>query len=120
MINTNQISVFILEVIKKTRQGKIVWEAIKPTIDRLDEPIVNFIYNSKIGGKSFSVYKFRTKYYHDEYDWEWTERIKFDMVNEDGMILYEFPYEYSLFDLYSAIQEQNSGISEVLNSMLEF
>lgn len=119
-MNSNQISSFILEVIKKTRQGKINWEACKPSeIDKIEETIISFVYKASIAEKLFWVYKYKTKYYHDEYEWEWTERIKFEMIDEDEMILFEFPYEYSLFDLYSTIQEQSSGISDVFNSLFE-
>lgn len=120
MINENKISVFILELIKKTMQDKIVWETIKPqTIDATyDENIVNFIYNTKIGEKYFWLYKYKAKYFRDEYDWDWTERIKFEMIDETYNSLYEFPYDYSLVDLYNAIREKTSGISELLDDLL--
>ncbi|MGA9638715.1 hypothetical protein [Flavobacterium sp.] len=101
-------------------QDKIVWETIKPqTIDATyDENIVNFIYNTKIGDKYFWLYKYKAKYFRDEYDWDWTEKIKFEMIDETYNSLYEFPYDYSLVDLYNAIREKTSGISELLDDLL--
>lgn len=118
MINENKISVFILELIKKTRQEKIHWYIIRHEIIDTDKPIVNLVYQTNIKDKNFRIYKYKTKSYQDEFEWEWIERIRLELVDDENNSLYEFPYDYSLMDLYEAIREKTSKISEILDDIL--
>ena len=118
----NNISLFILELIKKTMQGKIEWQMIEPggvSNKIYDDNIIGFIYRTEIMDKHFWLYKYKAKYYRDEYDWDWVEKIKLELIDSNGNSLYEFKYEYSLFDLYNAIREKTSGISSILDDLLK-
>ena len=120
MTDDNKISLFILEFIKKTKKKSIEWSESKysPTLPDGNERLVDLSYSSVINEKVFRLYKYNIKTYRDEFDWDWSERIRLELTDGYGNTTFEFPYEYSLHDLYNSVRENNSGINDFINDFL--
>ncbi len=114
MMDENKISKFILELIKKTKMKEIIWNISDrvPIFPDGGERHIDLVYISDLNGKKFRIYKYQVKLFRDEYEYEWTERIKFETVDNHFNVIYEVPYQYSLFNLYEAVREQTSGIED--------
>ncbi|KAB7528110.1 hypothetical protein F8C76_09525 [Flagellimonas olearia] len=121
MIDGNKISRFILELIKKTKKNEVEWDEadFSPTIPDGNERLVDLAYSSNINDKNFRIYKYNIKHYRDEYEWDWSERIRLELTDNYGNTIYEFPYEYSLYDLYNAVRESTSGINDFIDDFLK-
>ena len=121
MIEDNKISRFILELIKKTKKNVVQWNEshYSPTLPDGSERLVDLAYSCEIGDKNFRLFKYNIKHYRDEYEWDWSERIKLELIDNQGNSIYEFPYEYSLYDLYNAVRESTSGIDEFIDEFLK-
>lgn len=120
MKEENKLSLFILELIKKTKQKTVNWEESYhlPTLPDGSERLVDLSYSSEINEKNFRIYKYNIKHYRDEYEWDWTERIRLELIDNDGNSIFEFPFEYSLYDLYDAVRETTSGIEDFIDDFL--
>jgi len=121
MIPKNKISLFILELIKMTKKGQISWQESfhTPILPDGIERLVDLAYSTTIKEKSFRLYKYNTKHFTDEYEYYWSERIRFELIDNDGNSTFEFPYEYSLNDLYDAVRESSSGINEFIDDFFK-
>lgn len=121
MIEENKISRFILELIKKTKKNEVEWDEAdsSPTIPDGSERLVDLAYSANINDKNFRIYKYNIKHYRDEYEWDWSERIRLELTDNFGNTIYEFPYEYSLYDLYNAVRESTSGINDFIDDFLK-
>lgn len=117
----NKISLFILELIKMTKKGQIDWKEsfYSPKLPDGFERLMDLSYSATINQKEFRLYKYNIKHYTDEYEWDWSERIRLELVDNQGNSTYEFPYEYSLYDLYEAVREKTSGISDFIDDFLK-
>jgi len=120
MTSESKISKLILGLIEKTRRNEIKWEKAKLTsnMNEFDEPIVDLLYKISIENAIFRIYKYKTKSYRDEYEWEWVDRVKLELIDDDENTLYEFPYDYSLVNLYDAVREQTSGINDIIDKII--
>jgi hypothetical protein len=121
MIGENKISKFIFTLIKKTKKDEVEWE-ISNLISKMtefEEALIDLVYQLTIDDKCFRIFKYKAKSYRDEYDWEWVDKIKFELVDKKGNSLYEFPYDYSFFDLYNAVREQTSGIGDIIDDIFK-
>lgn len=116
----NKISLFILEVIKMTKKGEIRWhEALHaPKIPDGFEKLIDLAYSATISEKNFRLYKYYVRHYTDVDEWDWNERIRLELIDNYGNSTYEFPYEYSLHDLYEAVREYSSGINDFIDGFL--
>ena len=120
MINENKISRFILELIKKTKKGIVEWEQYEysPHSEDSNEKLIDYVYFSQIKDKKFRIFKYKIKTYTEEYEWDWSERIKLAVIDDEGNVIYDFPYEYSLHNLYDSVREKTSGISDFIDDFL--
>lgn len=120
-MDENKISKFILELIKRTKKKEINWKTSNriPSFPDGAERHIDLVYISDISGKIFRIYKYQIKFFRDEYDYEWVERIRLETVNENYEVIYEIPYQYSLFNLYETVREQTSGIEDLIDNFLK-
>jgi len=120
-MDENKVSKFILELIKRTKMKDVIWS----TSDRVPifpdggERYTDLVYTSELNGKIFRIYKYQIKVFRDEYEYEWSERIKFENVDSLFNVVYEIPYQYSLFNLYETVREQTSGIEDLIDDFLK-
>lgn len=120
-MDANKISKFILELIKKTKKKEITWEVSDriPSFPDGGERHIDLVYVAQINDRNFRIYKYQVKHYKDEHEYEWGERIKLETIDGHYNVIYEIPYQYSLFNLYEAVREQTSGIEELIDEFLK-
>jgi hypothetical protein len=55
----------------------------------------------------------------DEDQWDWIERVKLEVIDAEGLSLYEFSYDFSLSKLFSAVRKASSGIDDIMKEYLK-
>ncbi len=116
----DKVSKFILELIKKTKKKDLIWvtSTRTPSFPDGGERHVDLVYETTISDKKFRIYKYQIKLFRDEYEYEWSERIKLEAIDGGYNVIYEVPYQYSLFNLYETVREQTSGIEDLIDTLL--
>jgi hypothetical protein len=76
-MNTDKISSLIVQVIHKTVKGSIDWDVSEPPRYFEDgvEDIIPLIYTTSYKGKKLAVFLRRFKYFTDEDEFHWSEKV---------------------------------------------
>lgn len=116
---TNREERFISKLIKDTQNGEIEWETDDTRITLpSSERRVSKIYRTEINGKNLRLYEYNIKYFRDEDEWDWVERVRLEIIDEENDSIFEFGYDYSLYKLYYAIRKASSGADEFMKEFL--
>lgn len=119
-MKSEKVSQFVIKLIKLTRSGELTWESFSSTDTELPngEVVLDKVYSAKIGGKTFHLYRYKFKFYRDEYDFEWVPRIRLELMDDNGKTDYEFEYDNSMNDLYDIVREQTSNVADIVDVLL--
>lgn len=111
---------FVVKLIKLTRSNDITWNSFAPKDEELlsGEIVLDKIYETSINFKSFRLYRYKLKLYIDEYNFEWDQRIRLELLDAFGNTDYEFDYDNSLDDLYEIVREQTSNVINIIDDIL--
>ncbi len=113
---------FILKLIKDTKKGEINWESTSNSslsnLPSTEKP-VSKVYTSVISKKTLRIYEFQVKSYTDEDEWDWIQRVRLEIIDENSDTIYEYNYDYSLYKLFKAVREMNSGVDDFMKDFLE-
>lgn len=112
---------FISKLIKDTINGQVKWtdQQNKSLALPSNERAISKLYTAEVTDRKFRVYEYQTKYYRDEDEWDWVERIRFELIDNNGDTLFDFEYDYSLYKLFNAIRQSNSGINDLMKQFLD-
>lgn len=119
-MKNDKLSQFILKLIKLTKIGEVAWSSSNPTDDELPsgEFILDKVYETNFNDRDLRLYRYKYKYYKDEYDIEWLQRIRLELLDDKGNVDYEFEYMNSMSDLYDIVREQTSNVIDFIDDVL--
>lgn len=112
---------FISKLIKDTKKGDITWEDLPNRVLNLpsNERAIGKVYKTSINDQNLRIYEYQIKHYQDEYSWDWVERLRLELIDNDDDTLFEFSEDYSLFKLYNAVRKANSNVDEIMKDFLK-
>lgn len=116
----DRIYQFIVNLIKLTKGKEIKWSSEVPA-DReliMYEKIVDKIYMVTVDQAYFRLYKIKYQSFMNEYESMWLEKIKFELIDVEGNVEFEFEYDNSFNDLYEIVREQSSKINTIIENIL--
>lgn len=119
-LSSNREERFVSKLIQDTKKGELEWTDESNNVLTLpsDERPISKVYTTEIAGKIIRLYEYQIKHYTDEYEYDWVERIKLELIDKDGATLFEFGYDYSLYKLFNAVRKLNSGIDDLMKGFL--
>lgn len=119
-MRSDKLSQFIIKLIKLTKSNELTWESISPRDPELPngEVILDKLYETTVNDRDFRLYRYKYKYYRDEYDFEWSQRIRLELLDNEGNTDFEFEYQNSMNDLYDIVREQTSNVSDFIDDVL--
>lgn len=119
-MKSEKVSQFVIKLIKLTRSGELTWRSFANDTEELPngEFVVDKIYEATISGKKFHLYRYKFKFFRDEFDFEWAQRIRLELMDSGGNTDYEFEYDNSMNDLYDIVREQTSNVTDVVDDIL--
>lgn len=118
--DSNRKERFIAKLIKDTKLGKVTWdiEAKGKLALPGDERLVSKVYVTNIKDKNLRLYQYQIKHYTDEFEWDWVDRVKLEIFDDDGDTLFEYGYDFSFFKLLNAIRAANTKVDEFMKDFL--
>ena len=120
MITELQKIKFILELIRRTAKDEVVWE-ITSSPTGLSPIIVDLSYITVFKDRTFRIFKYKSNYKNSDtniFDGK-HGNVRLELIDENNNARYEFPYDYSLITLYDLIQEKNSDIMGLFETILQ-
>lgn len=119
-MKNEKFSQFVIKLIKMTRGGELEWRSLSVQDDELPsgEFILDKIYQATINSRQFNLYRYKYKFFRDEFDFEWATRIRLELLDNAGYTDYEFEYNNSFDDLYDIVREQTSNVVDVIDDIL--
>lgn len=111
---------FVSKLIKDTKNTTVTWEDFpnnKLELPSSERPISK-IYTTEVNDKMLRIYEYQFKHYTDEDEWDWIERVRLELIDEDQATLFEFNYDYSLYKLFNAVRKANSGVDDFMKEFL--
>lgn len=118
--NSNREERFVSKLIQDTKRGDVEWtdETNNKLVLPSSERAISKVYTTQINGKNFRIYELQEKHYKDEVDWDWVERVRLELFDDDGASLFEFVYDYSLYKLFNAVRKANANIDDFMKGFL--
>jgi len=119
-MKNDKLSQFIIKLIKLTKGGELIWTSFSPRFEELPngEIIIDKIYEARLNERDFHLYRYKYKYYTDESEYEWSQRIRLELLDIIGNTDYEFEYHNSMDDLYDIVREQTSNVIDFIDDIL--
>ena len=119
-INSNREERFISKLIQDTKKKEIEWidEPNNKLILPSSERPVSKVYRTEINGKNIRIYEYQIKHYTDEFDYEWIERVRLELFDDDGASLLEFSYDFALYKLLNAVRKANTDVDDFMKGFL--
>lgn len=111
---------FVSKLIKDTKNETILWEDIpnnKLELPSSERPISK-VYTTEVNNKRLRIYEYQFKHYTDEDEWDWIERVRLELIDEEHATLFNFNYDYSLYKLFNAVRKANSGVDDFMKEFL--
>ena len=117
----DKITQLVLKLIKLTKNGEVKWRNFIPAETELpnEEIILDKIYESVINEKRFQLYRYKAKYFIDEYEYQWVQRIRLELIDDKGETDFVFKFENSMNDLYDIVREQSSNVNQLIDDILQ-
>lgn len=112
----------IILLTRETFSGHVTWKGSKVP-DGLSRGTENFypLYlQTEYKGSTIGLFQRRYKHFYDEFEFYWCEEVGMCVVGDFESILWEFNERSSaLINLFEAAREQASGISNLLDNLLD-
>lgn len=122
-MNTDSKTTLLLtKLIRETSSGKVRWEVrdAPKSLNQATEQVVPLYLQTEYKGKILGLYEVRSKYFHDEDVFSWSEGIGFCIVDDQQRVIWESTqYSPALKDLFDTAREQASGINGILDDLLD-
>lgn len=110
----------VSRLVRKTELGEVKWKAVPDAAGfcTASSDIVGVPYRAVVLDKTFFVYQYEYRYYHDVDEWSPAQNVAIELVNSRYDLEFRLPEVPSRWALLEAIREQASGASEFLDSFL--
>jgi len=106
---------------ERTARGTIHWEPV-PHARRqctAGDSVVGVPYTGSVLGRTFLVYEFEYRSYHDEDSYSIATDVSIEVVNNELELEFRLPKTLSRWKLLEAIRERASGAIEFLDEFLK-
>lgn len=120
-MNQDKVTKLVLTLNKSTKFKNMMWIAYSTPSYFLEgtDDVISVLYLSEYKEKEFALYVRKYKYYYDEHEYVWAQRICLAVINDGKNIIWETDKpEQPLSDLYATVTEQASGIDDLLDDLL--
>ncbi len=108
------------KLIELTQHNQIIWQsASPPDYMRGADSRVDLVYLTRYLGQIIRLYKKHYKYYIDESQFVWDERIYFEFIDENGSTLWEFPQTPNAYELLKSVMYRNSQVGSFYNELFK-
>lgn len=117
----NKTAQLLTKLIRETSKGGINWDVKIPprSLREATEKVVPLYLQAEYKEKILGIYEVRTKTYHDEQEFHWSDGIGFCIVDDQGRVIWELnQYSNLLEDLFNTAREQASGIGDIFDDLL--
>jgi hypothetical protein len=116
----DKVTQFVLKLIKLTKNKEITWKGFIPLDTDLpnEEVILDKIYKTTVSDKQLHLYRYKFKYFIDEYEYQWVQKVRLELIDSKGETDYVFKYENSMNDLYDIVREQASNVNQLIDDIL--
>jgi hypothetical protein len=110
---------FVNKLLKWTQGGKISWD-INDYRFHLggDERVVGKSYISHVEDEIVRIYSYDTKIYSDVDEYVWDNRLRLEIIDNDGRSKWEFQSNLSFSDLYRSVQFKAEGVGTFIEKFL--
>ena len=112
---------FVFKLNKETKEDKILWritDFTKPALIGTEE-LMDAIYVTNVLKKNIRLFRLKIRYFTDEYEYEWAESFRLELVDDNGNSLYKFPDDSAISDLYDTVKYKTSNIADLFNDFLK-
>lgn len=119
-MKNEKVTQLVLRLIKLTSHNEIKWEPSNVYSPELPngEIVLDKMYTTHLTNGRFRIYRYKFKVWVDEDRFEWSQRIRLELIDKGNFTEYEFVYENSMNDLYDIVREQASNVSSILDEIL--
>lgn len=116
-MNTRKI---IIKLNRDTKEDKIKWTVNreKPSSLSGSEILSDNVYVCKVLDKNFRLFRYQSKYYHDEDAYEWTDSYRLEFFDTWGNAEWAFPDDRAIYDLYETVRFKTSNIEGFMDKFL--
>lgn len=117
-----KIEKLAVKLTKETYSDSITWSNEKPPagLTKGTDDIFPIYLECEYKGIDIGLYTRRYKYYHDEFEYSWSEDVGICVTGDHGQILWEYEERSpAVINLFEAAKEQASGINDILNDLLD-
>lgn len=120
MIPQNKVNAFLQKVINETKAGKLNWNLEDNDRNEFegDEESVGYPCVARLPPNYLRVAQVRYKYWTDEDRWSWESKIALDFVDATGKLLWRFPSNPLIVDIYERARYASSDVSSAIDSFL--
>lgn len=112
---------FVFKLNRETKEDKIVWnitEFSKPSLIGT-EAIMDSVYVTNVLNNNIRLFRLKIKYFTEDYDYEWAESFRLELIDDNGNSLYKIPDDPAISDLYDTVKFKTSKISDLFNDFLK-
>lgn len=121
-MKNEKLTQFIIKLIKLTRSEELTWTPYIPKDKELPGGgvILDKGYETTISDRNIVLYRYKYKYYTDEFNFDWFTKINLELQDSDGHTDYVFDFNNSMNDLYDIVREQTSEVLDIIDEFLGF
>lgn len=106
------------KLIELTQHNSISWQVNEPSADMTNGDLrTELTYVTTYLNKKLRVYKQSYKHFMDEISFCWSNRVVFEMIDNNENSLWTFPQTNNTWDLLNAVQYSNSKVGDFYKDM---
>lgn len=113
----------ILVLTKESYSGVVEWDVTEaPTsLTKGTDGIYPLFLETKFKGTDIGLFQVRSRYYHDETEFSWTEEVGMCLLGRNREVIWNYTSGRSgaLSNLFEVARVQASGIDDLLDKLLE-
>ena len=111
----------ITQLNRETAEDKIKWKSrpAPPSLINGTETQVFLFFVTKYKEQSLVLFERRYKSFYSEIEWAWDSKIVFGVMDKFENVIWEYSGTSALYDLFSTVSEQTSGIKNLINTLLD-
>jgi len=120
MLARSEVNAFLERVTELSRSGRMKWDYDESQQEfEIDEEPIGYPSIVRFSGNYLRLCQVRYKYWTDEDRWNWDSRIVLDFVDSDGKLLWRFPPNPDIPELYETVRLSASGVADAIREFLE-
>jgi hypothetical protein len=121
MLPQNKIRSFLKKLKEQTERGSLHWHREELHVENeyeSDEEPVGYPCVANFPPHYLRISQVRYKYWTEMDSWSWDTKIVLDFVDISGKMLWRFPADPAIFEIYESVRFSTSGVSNAIESFL--